>query len=118
VDLRRCVADKGPKDPGPAPARKGCDVDCKADEKCNEKTGQCETMPYFSGTVLQVTDEGGKAVILINRGSQDGIKNGASGTLGGKFGFRLSSVMATRCRAKLDVSPDQVKGLSKVIIQK
>lgn len=121
VERRRCVSipsdSPGPRNP--PPERKGCRPACKGGETCNEATNKCEAPASggISGTVLSATEEAGSVVILINRGSQDGVKNGASGTVSG-FGFKVYNVTATRCRAKIKAKIDQVKPKSKVVIHK
>lgn len=122
VEKRRCVAvasdSPGPRNP-PSDKPKGCSPACKGGETCNMSTLKCEAPASggISGTVLSASEEGGMLVIQINRGSQDGVKNGASGSVAG-IGFKVYNVTATRCNAKIKAKPDQVKPRSKVTINK
>jgi len=112
VERRRCVSVGGGTPQPPPPAKKGCVADpsiCKADEECERSTGECKTLPYIKGTVLQASEEGGGTVILINRGSDDKVKSGARGKVG-SYEFSVFSVTATRCRAKVSARPEDVKG--------
>lgn len=125
TDRRECVreAARAPAATRPAPsppARQGaCEPPCASNERCNTKTGDCESSDVIVGTVLSVSEEGGGAILLLNRGSQDGVRQGASGTVGGgRIPFRIINVSATRSRAKVDVPPSQIKSQSRATISK
>lgn len=113
ADSRRCVGTGGGGGGvAPPPARRGCVADpsmCAADEECDKATGECKTLSYIKGTVLNAFEEGGGTVILINRGREDKVRAGQRGSVG-SFEFTVGSVTATRCRAKVAAKPDEVKG--------
>jgi len=125
---KRCEAKSGrclsigsgrTREPGVKPVKKGCDPACQAGEICNKETSECEASTSIAATVLTVTEESGGSVILLNQGSQSGVKRGASGSVGGgKFRFTIRDVTATRSRAKVSASPAQLKGLTKASISK
>jgi hypothetical protein len=118
ADLRRCVGGEAPPPrDAPPPRKRGCSPACRDGQTCNEATGECEGGEVISGSVLSVTEEGGGSIVLINRGSQDGVRRGASGTVG-SFAFTVKEVFATRCRAKVNAKPEQLKNASKVRISK
>jgi hypothetical protein len=115
-DSRRCVSAE-PSMPRPAPAARKCPP-CGTDQSCNESTGQCEGGGAgIAGTVLSVTEEGSGVVILINRGSEDGVKRGASGRVAG-LSFTVREVTATKCKALLAAKPAQVPPKSRVTIDR
>ncbi len=117
VDERRCVGgDAAPVKVTPA-RPKGCQPACKGGQTCNDATGECEGGDSISGSVLSVTEDGGGSDILINRGSQDGVHNGATGSIGG-FSFTVRNVTATRCHGKVAARPDALKNFGKVRIGK
>ncbi len=102
------------------PGKKGCDPKCEDGETCNEKTGECvAAATTISATVLSVTADGTGSVILMNVGSEQGVKRGASGSIGGgKFRFKVSQVTATRSRAKVSAPPADIKGMTRATIVK
>ncbi|MBM4396373.1 MAG: hypothetical protein FJ087_11845 [Deltaproteobacteria bacterium] len=111
ADSRRCVGGGGGT-VAPPPARKGCVAEpgmCAADQDCDKATGECRDLAYIKGTVLQVSEEGGGTMMLINRGRDDKVKAGARGSVG-SHEFTVGSVTATRCRAKVSARPEEVKG--------
>ena len=67
--------------------------------------------------IVRVATDGGGSDILINRGSQDGVHNGATGSIGG-FSFTVRNVTATRCHGKVAARPDALKNFGKVRIGK
>jgi len=116
VRSRRCVA-VTIADHRTVVKRPACDPPCGGGEKCNEKTGECEGgTEAIAGSVLNVSDDGGGSIVQINRGAQDGVKRGATGSVGG-HPLTVFEVTATRCRAKVPAKPDQLKG-QKVRISK
>jgi len=110
VKRRRCVK-RGPVRPGPGhgPVRKVCSPPCSSGQTCNTGTGECEGGSVIKGRVLSATEKGASTEILINRGSRDGVRRGATGSIGG-IGFKVVYVSATRCRAKVRASPEQLMG--------
>lgn len=109
VKKRRCVPRIGGPPPPPPPPPPKCKSPCEQGQTCNRKTGQCEGGNVIVGSVLSAVEKGALTEILINLGSQDGVKRKARGTVG-RFSFTVSTVSATRCRAKIKAPPDQVRG--------
>lgn len=117
-ELRRCVGGDVPPPREVQPQKKrGCSPPCREGQTCNEATGECEGGDFINGSVLSVTEEGAGSILLINRGSQDGVKRGASGTVSG-FSFTVKEVSATRCKAFVNAKPDKIKTGAKVRIAK
>ena len=118
VEARRCVAVGTTPVTHTEPKKKGCPP-CKSGETCNPDTDKCEPVPTgISASVLGVMDEGGTTIILLNRGTQDGVKRGAGGRIGG-FTFTIREATATKSKAKVNgAKPEQLKGLGKVSISK
>lgn len=120
-DARRCVsagspAPVPPRRPQP-PVRTGCPA-CGAGQTCNEDTGECEgASSGLNGTVVGVVEEGSGVVIIVNLGSEDGVRRGAQGRVLG-LSFTVRDVFATKCKAVLNARPSQVPVRSRVTIQR
>ncbi len=121
VEERRCIAvetsrPQPPPRTDPRPRR--CQPPCASGETCNLDTLQCEgASSGVSGTVLGVVEEGNGVVIIINRGTEDGVRRGAQGRVAGQS-FTVREVSATRCKAFLKVQPSQVPLKSRVTIDR
>lgn len=116
VSERRCVGG-APSTPRPQPPARKCPP-CGAGTTCNEDSGQCEgASTGIGGAVLSVVEEGSGIVIIINRGSEDGVRRGASGRVAG-LSFTVREVSATKCKASLNAKPSQVPVKSRVTIEK
>ncbi|MBL6975081.1 MAG: hypothetical protein ISR64_05055 [Deltaproteobacteria bacterium] len=110
VGKRRCVRKSVKPHSRPRlPRIRSCSPECVSGQTCNTRTGQCEGGTAIVGRVLSATEKGAATEILINRGSRDGVKRGSRGSVG-SIGFTVVTVSATRCRAKIRATPDQVKG--------
>jgi hypothetical protein len=70
-----------------------------------------------AGAVVSVVEEGSGIVIIINRGSEDGVRRGAQGRVAG-IAFTVRDVSATKCKAFLNAKPSQVPAKSRVTIEK
>jgi hypothetical protein len=118
VSERRCVGGEPAAPRAQPPARKGCPA-CGAGQTCNEDTNQCEgaAPTGVSGAVVSVVEEGSGIVIIINRGSEDGVRRGAQGRVAG-IAFTVRDVSATKCKAFLNAKPSQVPAKSRVTIEK
>jgi hypothetical protein len=114
---RRCVTAAPTEPKTEAPAKKGC-PQCAAGQACNEETSRCESVATgITAAVISVVEEGSGIVIIINRGSQDGVRPGASGRVGG-LSFTVRDVGATKCKAFIAAKPSQVPQKSRVTIDK
>ncbi len=114
---RRCVTAEPSAPKAQAPARKGCPT-CAAGQTCNEETSQCEGAAVgIAGAVLSVVEEGSGIVIIVNRGSEDGVRRGAPGRVAG-IAFTVRDVSATKCKVFLSAKPSQVPLKSRVTIEK
>ncbi len=121
VGRRRCVSARSapppPRRQEPAPRPTGCSPACKAGEHCNASAGVCEAVAFIEGTVLSVKDEGGGTRALVNRGSKDGVRMGATGSIG-SVAVRVVYVSSTRCRVQAPVPPSQIKANARVRINR
>lgn len=120
VDRGRCVPGRvEPPAPrvAPPPRAPGCSPACAPGEQCDAATGVCEAAAFIEGTVLSVEDAGGGALILVNRGSKDGVRMGAAGSMGG-VSVKVVYVSSTRCRVQASVPASKVKPNSRVRINK
>jgi len=95
----------------------GCSPACRDGERCNMSTGQCETVAYIDGTVLQVKESGTGSLLLVNRGSKDGVRMGASGSMG-SVSLKVVYVSSTRCRVQAEILPSKVKPSARVRINR
>lgn len=107
-DSRQCVrASRPPREVSPPPARARCPARCPSGQPCNESTGHCEAREApaqgIRARVLSVIDRDGGAVILLNVGSEDGVRVGATGRVGGVT-FRVRKVSPTRSEAQVQGS--------------
>lgn len=93
---RRCV------DPPRA-----CDG-CTESEDCNTRTGQCEPKA-MSATVTNLTRNGARAWVYLNRGSAHGVRVGWSGKLCERWSFRVDKVTSShRSRAQAQASIEEI----------
>jgi len=89
---------------------------CPAGRTYNPQTGQCEGGgTTIIGKVIEATQTGKGVEVIINRGSNHGVRKGQVGKVGA-FQFTISLVSATRCRATIpNASAEEVKGKSVTI---
>lgn len=98
-------------------SRPGCSPACKAGEQCDTGTGICEVVSVIEGTVLSVQEAGGGSQVLVNRGSKDGVRMGATGSIG-PVSVKVIYVSSTRCRVQADVPSSRIKANSRVRINR
>jgi len=121
-DARRCVRAGPPPRQSPPPRTapaSACPRRCPAGQQCNESTGQCESKEAPTGIrarVLSVIEQDSGTVILLNVGSEDGVRVGSTGRLGGVT-FRVRKVSATRCEGLVQGSAASVPKDGTAIIQ-
>ena len=84
---------------------------CPAGKTYNPKTGQCEGGgSNIVGKVIEATQTGKGVEVIINRGSDHGVRKGQTATVGGHQ-FTIGTVSATRCKATIpNASADELKG--------
>lgn len=97
-----------------------CKEPCPPDSKCNEKTGKCEFLGVISGRIVNIYPVDGGTELIINRGSVDGIKQGAEGKIIGVAGgsFVVKEVFQSRCKAKTSLAPGAIGSKRAVTINK
>jgi hypothetical protein len=100
---------------GSAPVAEGpkCPAECPKGQTCDPKTGTCKGGP-ISGKILNFWPEGKDTVMLLNRGSEHGIKKGMGGSIGGGGEFTVIEVYPYQCRAKTKLSKDEMVGKKSV----
>lgn len=94
--------------PGPK-----CPAECPKGQSCDEKTGKC-VGTSISGKILNFWPEGKSTIMLLNKGSEHGIKKGMGGSIGGGGSFTVIEVYPYQCRAKTALSKDEMVGKKSV----
>jgi len=97
----------------PPPAGPKCPAECPKGQTCDEKTGTCKGGP-IAGKILNFWPEGKDTIMLLNRGSEHGIKKGMGGSIGGGGAFTVIEVYPYQCRAKTSLSKDEMVGKKSV----
>ncbi len=72
---------------------------------------------HVDGVILNVWPSGKGSMMLINRGSQHGIKKGASGSIAGGGGFTVKEVFPFQCKAFTNLTREQLAERKKVTIK-
>lgn len=97
------------------PTTKQCTPACADGQTCNTTSGKCEgggsvvAVPDtcagpLSGSIVQVLPQGGKTVLVINRGSKVCVKVGQTGRIAGVNGvFKITEVYEFRSKGVIDV---------------
>ena len=114
----KCVSASPPKKCVPA---------CKSGERC--RRGKCvasggggEQKPppkagKVSGRILNLWPSPKGTTLLINRGSNHGVKRGSTGTISGGGSFKVTEVFPFQCRGVTKLSRDQLGTRRKVTIK-
>ncbi|MBP7125769.1 hypothetical protein KBD49_05320 [Myxococcota bacterium] len=101
-ESRQCVRVSRQAPPPRTDPRPACPRRCPAGQQCNESTGRCEAKEAppqgIRARVLSVIEQDSGTVILLNVGSEDGVRANSTGRIGGVT-FRVRKVSATRCEA-------------------
>jgi len=103
----KCVGAAAP------PSGPKCPDSCPAGQTCDEKTGTCKA-GSISGKILNYWPEGKDTIMLLNRGSEHGVKKGMGGSCGAGCSFTVIEVYPYQCRAKTSLSRDQMAGKKSV----
>ena len=96
--------------PAPDPPAGECSPACKKGFMC--KGGKCEPS-QVTGRILNYWPEGGRTVMLIDKGSQHGLKKGLAGYLKGGT-VRIMEVFPFQCRASTKLTAEQLAGQRRV----
>lgn len=116
VDRRRCVPAKA-EPPARREVVRKPDTSAKKGDDCATSGATCEVPVFIEGTALSVEESGGHALILVNRGSKDGVRMGAGGMMGA-VPVKVVYVSSTRCRVQAQVPASKVKPNARVRIAK
>jgi len=95
----------------------GCNPACGADETCQGSTCVKKAEPANDGPiaarVIQLIPQGNKTFIVLDRGSKQGVKVGATGSIAGVAGqFKITEVYTFRSKAVISVE-DKVIGTNR-----
>jgi hypothetical protein len=71
----------------------------------------------IDGTVLSVQEGGSGSQVLVNRGSRDGVRMGATGSIGA-VPVKVIYVSSTRCRVQAGVPSSRIKPNARVRINR
>ncbi len=109
------------------PADKECKPACSGGAKCNTRTGQCEggdappepppdnCAGPLNGSIVQLIPQGGKTVLVINRGSKVCVKVGQTGKVAGVGpAFKITEVYEFRSKAVIEVD-DKTIGANRAV---
>ncbi len=100
---------------------KVCRPACKAGTRC--RAGKCvavaakATGTAISGNILSSWPTGSGTTVLINRGSQDGVRKGAGGSIEGGGKITVKLVFPKQCQAFTSLPKSELGGRTKVSIR-
>lgn len=113
-------------DTKPAPS-KGCDPPCASGETCQGtscvKTGGSTPPPAddgpVAGKIIQLIPQGAKTFIVLDKGSKQGVKVGATGSIAGVAGqFKVTEVYTFRSKAVIALDDKAIGGNRNVTINR
>lgn len=93
-----------------------CPDKCPAGQTCDEKSGTCKA-GNITAKILNYWPEGSSTIMLLNKGSEHGIKKGMTGGISGGGSVTVIEVYPYQCRAKTSLSRDQLAGKKSVTIK-
>ncbi|TNF25391.1 MAG: hypothetical protein EP329_23175 [Deltaproteobacteria bacterium] len=108
-----------------APAPKGCNPPCADGEVCQGTSCVKKSAPEapadgpISGRIIQLIPQGDKTFIVLDKGSKQGVKVGATGSIAGVAGqFKVTEVYTFRSKAVIKVDDKAIGGNRNVTISR